>query len=227
MTQQPHRCWGSRFHVRKVDSLHLFLGPPFHLSKQSNQIYQNNTSCLHPVNLYLSPPLCFHLTSSSCCSTPARPLLQVSLTAFNEVTQSLWHKSECHCTCPTSSSVSQLPAMPRHLASSVTFELQGRVSFHQEEVPLHILCKNPPGFDLNSFHEHNGELWSQNYSRLHQTDSLHTIQSKQYSCCFNLNSNEYFWGEFKLPIVKIYTMERWKHLRESKIIQMKPVEISL
>ena len=53
-----------------------------------------------------------------CCSSPVCPFPQVSPTAFNEVTlvQTLGRKAECHRTCPTSSSVSQLLPVPRNLA---------------------------------------------------------------------------------------------------------------
>ncbi len=98
------------------------------------------------------------------------------------------------------------------------FELQGRVSLNQEEVPLYILCENPLCFDLNSFLEHNGELWSQNFTRLHQADSLSSILyrvSNNYDVLnlahMFLNSNEYFLGTE--AIVKIYTTETWKRLQ--------------
>lgn len=48
-------------------------------------------------------------------------------------------------------------------------------------------------FDLNSFHEHNGELWSLNFTRLHQANRPSSAMYKVSNIQAVLASIEYWW----------------------------------
>lgn len=162
-----------------------------------------------------------------CCSSPVCPFPQVSPTAFNEVTLT----SPCRLTVESNAPVPPLAQRTSCLLSEdtlrslmrdsafVMFELQGRVSLNQDAVLLHILCGNPLCFDPAPFHGPNGELWSQNFSRLHQTESpgcilyglsnAHAVLTGAHTC---------FWipistgGDLKSLIVMYIA---WKHMEKN------------
>lgn len=147
-------------------------------------------------------------------------------TAFNEVTLTF----PCRRTVESNSPVPPLAQCPSCFPSQdtlrsmmrdsafVMFELQGRVSLNQDAVPLHILCGNPLFFDPTPFHGPNRELWSQNFSRLHQAESPGCILYRLSNAHADLTwAHTCFWipistgGDLKSLIVMYIA---WKHMEK-------------